>query len=295
MALIPMREMLFHAKQHAYALGYFEAWDQYSLEGVLQAAESERSPVVLGFGGMMMDRQWFDERGLAGLAAMGRAVAETARVPVCYLLNEVPDIRHVRDGLNWGFNAVMLDTAGMPLEENIAAVKQVAEMAHAVGADAEGECGDLPDASHGGISWGSATRVEDAVRYVAETDVDALSVSVGNVHVLAEGAACIDMDLLKRLCDAVRVPLVLHGGTGLDAGMIRAATAMGVAKVNVGTSLKAAYVRAARQAANALPERFDIQAVVGSRKPTDFLVAAREAVCKDVAQRMRELGSSNQA
>ena len=287
-----MREMLAAAQAGGYAVGYFEAWDQYSLEAVLGAAEESRSPVILGFGGVMMNQVWFGNGGLHGLAALGRALAEESRVPVALLLNEVATFTHIDHGLQWGFNAVMLDTCHLPLEENIAATCQVTAAAHALGADVEGELDALPDASGtiGDPHASARTDPEQAARYVAETGIDALSIAIGNVHILTEGRAQIDLDHLARLQQAVNVPFVVHGGTGFPEDAVPRAIELGVAKFNIGTILKQRFLEGMRDALAGLPAKPDIQKVVGSRKAGDVLAVAKARMQAEVLRRMALYG-----
>src|SRR4051794_18741376 len=114
MPLISMATALHHAVRFGYAIGYFEAWDSYSLEAVLEAAEEERSPVILGFGGMMADSAWLDNGGVDLLGAMGRVAAQRAHVPVSLLLNEAQTYEQALQGMEAGFNAIMLDTSAWP-------------------------------------------------------------------------------------------------------------------------------------------------------------------------------------
>jgi fructose-bisphosphate aldolase class II len=288
-----MRTMLETALSAGYAVGYFETWDQYSLEAVLEAAEESQSPVILGIGGVMMNPQWFDGGGLAGLAVVGRTIAERARVPVAFLLNEVQTLAQVRLGLRLGFNAVMLDTSELPLEENIAVTRQVAEAAHACGADVEGTLDALPDASGVIDPAGIAlTDPEQALRYVTETGVDALSVAIGNVHALTGGEAQVNLAHLARLHQAVEVPLVIHGGSGFPASAVPRAIELGVAKFNVGTILKQRFLEGIRTALAGLSARANVQEVVGSRKAGDILSVAAVCLKDEVKRRMLLYGSA---
>jgi fructose-bisphosphate aldolase class II len=244
----------------------------------------------------MMNQDWFDKNGLRGLTALGKAVAENAEVPVSFLLNEVYTFEQIIRGLTWGFNAVMLDTSDLPFEDNITETRRVCNTAHAIGVDVEGECDRLPDASGamgvaGGTGHSSLTDPESAVRYVEETGVDSLSVSIGNVHILTEGSASIDFDLLARLRDMVSVPLVVHGGTGFPDDAVRRAIELGVAKFNIGTIMKKIYLEAIREGVAQLPEKPDMQAIVGSHKPSDFLETAKVRVKEEVKRRMIIYGS----
>src|SRR5438045_3871557 len=105
MPLVSMKAMLDRALAEGYGLGYFEAWDSYSLEAVVETAEEERSPAIVGFGGMMADRRWLDEGGVYLLGAIGSTVARRAQTPVCLLLNEAQTMEQALRGLEVGFNA----------------------------------------------------------------------------------------------------------------------------------------------------------------------------------------------
>ena len=133
MALKKLSELLKNAQNDGYAVGYFEAWDTYSFEAVTEAAEEEKSPVVLGFGGTMMDQQWLSRFGIEPLGAYGRAIAEKAKVPVSFVLNEVLELKHIAQGVPCGYNVVMLDSCHLAFDENVAITRQVVELAKPYG------------------------------------------------------------------------------------------------------------------------------------------------------------------
>lgn len=297
MALVPMRELLATALRNHYAIGYFESWDQYSLEAVIEAAEETRSPVIIGFGGVMMNQDWFGSGGLRRLAAMGRVTAESAKAPVSYLLNEVESFENIREGLACGFNAVMLDTSELPLEKNISETRKVVELASPHGVDVEGECDPLPDASGtmGGHSGSKLTDPDQAACYVAESGVCALSVAIGNEHIQTECESVIDFELLARLHEAVPVPLVVHGGSGFPDSAVPQAIKLGVAKFNVGSVLKQLYLESIRESILTLPDKPNFQELVGSRKDGDFLQQAKLRVKKEIIRRMMVYGSAGKA
>jgi ketose-bisphosphate aldolase len=288
--LVPFKELLAEAQAAGYAVGYFEAWDIYSLEAVLEAAEAENAPVILGFGGVMMEPGWFDGGGLERLGALGLATARAARVPTSLILNEVPTFAQVVRGIQAGFNAVMLDTSGLPYHENVRLTRQVVQAAHAVGVGVEAEIGALPDAS--GEMGGGAGRLTDpdeAARFASETGVDALAVSVGNVHTLAHGQAAIDLERLAAIHRAVSLPLVIHGGTGFPEEAIAQAIALGVAKFNFGVALKLAFLTALAAAARNLPPQVNAHQAMGSRKEADVLQQGKARMREEVARRIRLL------
>jgi ketose-bisphosphate aldolase len=291
--LVPFNDLLADAQAGGYAVGYFEAWDIYSLEAVLEAAEAEDSPVILGFGGVMMEPAWFDGGGLERLGALGLAATRTAKVPVSFILNEVTTFAQIVRGIRAGFNVVMLDTSELPYAENVRATRQVVHAAHAVGVGVEAEVGELPDAS--GEMGGGAGRLTDpdeAARFVDETGIDTLAVSIGNVHTLTDGKATIDLDHLKAIHQAVPVPLVIHGGTGFPEEVISDVIELGVAKFNFGAVLKQAFLDGLKDAVAALPSSVAIHQVLGSRKNADVLEHGKARMRQEVSRRIRLMQSN---
>lgn len=291
MPLAPLTILLADARAHGYALGYFEAWDGYSLEAVVEAAEAERAPVIIGTGCLLGHQPWFDAGGIELLGALGSEVARQARVPVALLLNETHTLEQSLRGLDAGFNAVMLHTG------SVAAVAQLVNAAHARGVAVEGELGNLPDAAHGAIdhSAASLTDPEQAAAFVEATGVDCLAVSVGNVHLLTHGSATIDLDRLRAIHERVPVPLVIHGGTGFPPDAIARAIAAGVAKFNVGTALRSAYLAGLTGALAQLPDEPDVHAAIGSHGPADVLEAGKAALVETVRGSIRQYGGSGRA
>jgi ketose-bisphosphate aldolase len=286
--LLPFNDLLADAQAGGYAVGYFEAWDVYSLEAVLEAAEAENSPVILGFGGVMMEPDWFDRGGLERLGALGLAAAKTAKVPVSFILNEVTTFAQIVRGIQAGFNVVMLDTSDLPYAENVRLTRQVVQTAHADGVGVEAEVGELPDAS--GEIGGEAGRMTDsdeAARFVDETEIDALAVSIGNIHTLTKGKAIIELERLEAIHQAVAVPLVIHGGTGFPEEAIADVIRLGVAKFNFGAALKQAYLDGLREAMEDLPPTVAIHQVMGSRKESDVLQQGKARMRQEVRRRIR--------
>jgi ketose-bisphosphate aldolase len=286
--ITPFQDLLAEAQRNRYAVVYAESWDIYSLEAVLEAAEAESIPAILGFGGATVDVAWMERGGLERLGALGLVAARAAKVPVSLLLNEVSTLSLILRGLEAGFNAVMLDTSSLPFEENLRLTQKVVEAAHALGAGVEGELGVLPDASgEMNQSEGIETDPEQAARFVAETGIDALSVSVGNVHILTQGEAEIDCERLAQIHMRVAVPLVIHGGSGFPEAAIPEVISLGVAKVNIGTALKKAFLEGVAEAVHDLPLSPDFQKTMGSRKETDVLQHGKLRMRQEVVRRMR--------
>lgn len=293
MTLVRLSQLLNEAQSGGYALGYFESWDTYSFEAVVEAAEEERSPVVLGFGGMMMDQPWLDRFGIEPLGAYARAMADRTRVPVALMLNEVWELEHALRGIRCGFNTVMLNTCHLPFEQNVQLTRKVVAAAHPNGVEVQAELGRLPEFK--GEEAGELTDPDRAEEFVKATGIDFLAVSVGNVHLQTEGKSPLDLDRLEAIRRKVRIPLVIHGGSGFPEDAVRNAIEQGVALFHVGTVMKKGFFRSTRAALAALPPEGDYQAVVGSRKPSDFLLPGKQVIKDSVRGRMRLYGSSGKA
>src|SRR5215469_11952672 len=117
--IVPLPYLLAKAQEGVYALGYFEAWDSYSLEAVIEAAEAENAPVILGFGCMMVSAPWLDTGGIEILGSLGHTLAERTHLPVALLLNEAHTYQQCLTAMQAGFNAVMLDTSTWQVESTI--------------------------------------------------------------------------------------------------------------------------------------------------------------------------------
>jgi ketose-bisphosphate aldolase len=297
MPLVPLADLFERARREGYALGYFEAWDLYSLEAALEAAEAEKSPVILGFGCMMADRNWLDQGGVEALGAMGRVVAERARVPVALLLNETQTLDQSLRGIESGFNAVMLDTSAWGWDDAVTQVGELAREAHARGVAVEGELGRLPDFIGGGVddSQASLTDPEQAAAFVAQTGVDCLAVSIGNVHLLTTRYAPVDLEHLEAISRRVLTLLVIHGGTSFPPDAVPRAIAAGVVKFNVGTSLKRAFFEGMRQSVQAQPETADAHLILGSHKAEDVMNAGKTRMREKIQELLRVYGGSGRA
>jgi fructose/tagatose bisphosphate aldolase len=292
-ALVALSELLAAARAGGYAVGYFEAWDTYSFEAVAEAAEAERSPVVLGFGGMMMDPAWLDRFGVEPLGAYGRVVAQRLSVPAALTLNEVWEWDHAARGVTAGYNTVMLNTCELPYELNRDLTQRLVALAHPHGVEVQAELGRLPNFGEEGC--GELTDPAQAREFVAATGVDCLAVSVGNMHLRTEGACGVDFARLRAIRDEVSVPLVIHGGSGLDAETAAALVHDGVALFQVGSIMKRRFWECARETLGGFTGAPDYQALVGSRGPEDFLRPGKAAITEAVRALMRLYGSAGRA
>jgi ketose-bisphosphate aldolase len=304
--------MLDLALEHGFAVGYFQAWNGDSLEAAVEAGEELTSPLVIGFGGTPVNQAWFDAWGLESAAALGAAAVRRAGIPVSFILNETETFEQCLRGIELGFNVVMVDSSALPYRENLEVNRKLVAKARPRGVAVEGELGHLPTGETGGIAAAvrskktdgapgvprdesSLTDPEQAGEFVRETGIDALSVSVGNVHVLTKGEARVDLDRISQIRKKTGVPLVIHGGTGFPPGQVKEAIKRGVAKFNVGTVLKKLYYEGLKASIARTDESQDMQLLVGSREAGDITSEAKRRVKEKVKELIRLYGSEGKA
>lgn len=291
----PIQAMIEDAQAGRYAVGYFESWNFESLSGVIDAAEKTRSPIILGFNGEFLTRtERVAPERIGTYAALALAAAETADVPCGVLFNECPLDDCVRQAVDAGFDFVMSADADAPYEQYVQRVTALAQYAHERGAGIEAEIAELPCGQSGQVEAGDEMTDPDlAARFVRDTGVDILAVSVGNVHVLVNGQQDLNLDHLQAIRDKVDIPLDLHGGTGISSDSLRQAIGMGVAKATFGTYLKQRYLTAIRQALGS--EEINPHKLLSFGGEEDVMVAGRLAVRDAVLERIELLGCCGRA
>jgi fructose-bisphosphate aldolase, class II len=189
------------------------------------------------------------------LGKMFRALAESTAVPVVCHIDHAFTLRECIEGIDSGFTSVMIDGSKLPLPENIALTRSVVGAAHNAGVSVEGEVGVVGYADG---TPSEKTSPADAQQFEHETGVDALAISVGNIHLLQAKTSSIDLEALSAIGAQTRVPLVLHGGSGIPAATRRSlARDYRIAKFNVGTELRMAFGPALRTYLSRHPESFD--------------------------------------
>ncbi len=250
MTLATLSQVLQPALHGGYAVAGLVVLGWEDARAYVAAAEAEGAPVILQAGPGCRAHT-----PLPVLAAMFRHLAEAASVPVVAHLDHGYSADDCRAAIDCGFSSVMFDGSQLPLAENIAQTRAIAEMAHAAGVSLEGEIGFVGYAA-GAASHG--TDPDEARRFALETDVDAMAISIGNVHLQEAQGAAINMDLLRAIEAVTQVPLVLHGSSGIpDATRRELALTTKICKFNVGTELRQVFGAALRQQLAQNPDEFD--------------------------------------
>lgn len=250
--LVSLKELLPEAARSNYSVPCFNVFGFEDAKAVVAAAEEENHPVIIA-----CNKDVADFYGVETAAAMFLNLAHQASVPVCLHLDHTYQEDIVFRALKAGFSSVMFDGSQLPLEENIARTKKVVEVAHALGASVEGEVGSVPyDEGRDHIKT-IYTEPEDAKRFVDETGVDCVAISIGNIHRLTEPTSTIDFGRLDRIAGLVEVPLVIHGTSGIRDEDIVKLKQSRVAKFNIGTCLRQALGHNLRQYMNEEVAKFD--------------------------------------
>jgi len=236
MPLVHMGDMLRHAYENRYAIGAFDVVSLDFITGIIAAAEEKQAPIIISLAESHFS--YFDFELL--MTAVEKA-AQRASVPVAIHLDHGESLESAISAINLGCTGVMVDASSLPLADNIRHTKAVVEMAHACGIPVEGELGYVP-----GVEGEDAERhpgevvyttVAEAKNYLDATGVDLLAVSIGTVHGRMKGAPKLDFDRLAEINQVLQIPLVIHGGTGLNEDQFRKLIDNGVTKINYYTAL----------------------------------------------------------
>jgi fructose-bisphosphate aldolase class II len=245
-----LAEVLQPALRDGYAVAGLVCLGWEDARAYVAAAEAEDAPVILQAGPGARAHM-----PLPVWAAMFHALADGASVPVVSHLDHGTSVQDCAEAIALGFTSVMFDGSRLPLEENIAQTRAIVEMAHKASVSCEGEIGFVGYAE-GASSEG--TDPDEAARFAAETGVDAMAVSIGNVHLQTDHSAEIDRDRLARIEAKTHVPLVIHGGSGLPHTLRSdLARKSKICKFNIGTELRMSFGAALRQTLQDHPEIFD--------------------------------------
>ncbi|MEO1539243.1 MAG: class II fructose-bisphosphate aldolase [Pseudomonadota bacterium] len=250
MTLATLAEVLRPALREGYAVGGLVCLGWEDMRAYAHAAEAEGAPVILQAGPSCREHT-----PLPVLGAMFRSLADSVSVPVVAHLDHGYTVKDCRAALDAGFTSVMFDGSRKPLEQNIAETRAIVEMARAAGASCEGEIGFV------GYSGGAAsdgTDPAEAERFARETGVDAMAISVGNVHLQQDAGDGLDTARIRAIETVTDVPLVIHGGSGVPVAQRRSlARNSAICKFNIGTELRMAFGTALREAVASDADRFD--------------------------------------
>ena len=275
MKLVDPRTVIENARKGGYAVGAFNMHNDETAEALVWAAEAVKAPVFLQVG-----RAIIPHMGVKRAYELTRRVADRSNAEVVIHLDH-GSWDEVIEAIRLGFTSIMYDGAHLPFEENIRSTRRVVEIAHAFGIPVEAELGKIPDADQE-VDWSAYyTNVAEAERFVAETGVDYLAISVGIVHGVVPGRPQqpISIKRTKEIKAATKIPLVLHGASGLSEQEVHDAKAAGVCKFNADTDLRHAF-RAG----------FEAIWAKGDRQLEEAMAEGRTRMVKATVEKMRLYG-----
>lgn len=235
MPLVSLKEVL---QVHEGAVGAFSTYDLFTAQSIIQGAEELNLPVIAMIGSPVLNQPGNDE--------VGRIMVELAKKaasPVCVFLDHSKDLDTCLKAIDLGFSAVMIDGSHLSLDENIAITNKICKAAKKAGVSVEAELGALAGIEDGEeVKAAKMTNPEHVRVFLNETDVDALAVSIGNAHGLYKGEPHLNFELLQAIAEIAKVPLVLHGGTGLTSWQFAKGVELGIKKINIGTEVKKTFI-----------------------------------------------------
>jgi fructose-bisphosphate aldolase class II len=234
--------MIKQAWENGYAIGAFTAHNLETIKAVLLAAQEEQSPIMIQIG-----QKAINEMGMKPLKTAVDALVEhhNITVPICIHLDHSRQFEQTMEAARCGFQSLMFDGSALPFEDNIRITKTVVEVAKALGLGSEGEIGKIggtEDDITVDEKDAMITTVSEALDFSERTGVDYLAVSIGTAHGVYKTTPQLKFDRLSEIKEAVKKPIVLHGGSGVPDDQVMEAVKRGVAKVNVDTELRQGFI-----------------------------------------------------
>lgn len=284
MSLVPVEVLLREAREGGYAVGAFNCNNMEIVQAIVAAAEKENAPVI-----MQASQGAIKYAGLDYITAMARLAAGKTKVPVALHLDHGTSFDQCMQCIQAGFSSVMIDGSKLPLRDNIALTRRVIDVARACGVSVEAELGKIGGTEDDiTVSEREAlfTDPEEAAVFVRETGVVSLAVAIGTAHGQYKGVPELDFPRLEKIISLVKIPIVLHGSSGVPDDAVRRAISLGVCKVNIDTNIREAFVDGARKVLEDNPREID---------PRKMLGPARDAAVEVIRDKIRVFGSSGKA
>lgn len=284
MPLVSMNEFLPKAKAKKFAVGQFNMNNLEFAKAITEAAMIEKSPFIFG-----VSEGALKYMGIEYTVAIAEAAAKQSGLPIALHLDHGSTFEVAMKCIRAGFSSVMFDGSHHSFEDNIRLTKEVVKAAHAMGVSVEGELGTI-----GGVeddisvdeADAALAKPEEAIRFYEETGVDCVAIAVGTAHGMYKGEVKIRYDIIEQVAQAIPVPVVLHGGSGVPDEAIRRSIEAGVGKINVNTENQVACTDAIREVLNKDAKVYD---------PRKYLSPAMKAMVEVVRSKIQLFGSSNQA
>ncbi len=281
--LISMTNMLQLANKNQYAVGSFNVASLEMMDTVIRVAAECQSPVIVSTSSA--EARYFDP---TVAYSMANSLAHKYNTPIALHLDHGDSFEIAMQCIRAGYTSVMYDGSHHPLDENIKITKEVVQAAHAVGVSVEGEVGRLQGVEDDlivGEDEASLSDVGESTRFAKETGVDALAVAIGNAHGFYKREPKLDFERLRAIHEGAGIPIVLHGGTGIPADQIKRAIGLGIAKINIASKVRRAYMRSLYEALVPNPNTTEVR---------DIMQIGKLAMEAEIKASMAMLGSIGQ-
>lgn len=233
--LVGLKEILAIGEEQKCAVPAFNVYNLETAMGIRDAVMETGAPVIF-----QMYSRLFDDPSARYLSPMILEMIDSLPTPAAFHLDHGAGIPQVLRALRYGASGIMIDASTYSLQDNITTTKVVVDMCKEVKVDVEGELGHIGSTKDASMS--EYTSVEEAIQYVNETGVAALAIMVGTAHGHYKQAPVINIDRIREIKEAVKIPLVLHGGSGVPEDQIRAAIEAGISKINFGTDVCCSFL-----------------------------------------------------
>lgn len=281
--LVNSKEMLEKARINKYAVPHFNINNLEWTRFILEECQNNKSPVILG----VSEGAAKYMGGYNVVSAMVKELIKSLNItiPVALHLDHGSSVESNFEAINNGFTSVMIDASKYDLETNIRMTNEVVEYARKFNVTVEAEIGHIGGSEDGISSELAYAKVEDAVELYKRTNIDSIAPALGSVHGIYKGEPKLDFDKMKEISDIVNIPLVLHGGSGIDDEKIRKAILSGICKVNINTELQIEWNKGVRE----------FIAVSNEYDPRKIIKSGEKAMKEIIKSKIELLGSNNKA
>ena len=284
MKYLTLAEILQPCVGQSWAIGAYDTCNLEITQAIVDASAADQAPAII-----MIYPHHTPQAEWRTLVRIIESEVERAHIPAALVLDHAKTLDEIACALELGFSGVMIDASLAPLEENIAITRRAVELAHSQGASVEAELGHVgqgDDVSNDDDHRAHLTRVDEAERFVKETGVDALAVSIGTLHGLYRGTPHLDFDRIAGLRAACPIPLVLHGGSDTPDPDIRRAIETGIDKINIWTDVRIPFLQALKNTLDGPIRKIEV---------TEAMGAARVAATEVIRRKNQLLGSAGKA
>lgn len=262
--LVTGNEILRWAEKNNLAVGAFNVNNMECLQAVISAAENKKSPVII-----QTSEGAIKYAGMDYLAAMVTLAAKKATVPVALHLDHGTTYKTIVKCIASGWTSIMIDGSSYSLETNIEKTKEIVKIAHACGVSVEAELGRLSgveDQISVNEKDAMYTDPDEAVLFVQSTNVDSLAIAIGTAHGVYKGTPKLDFERLAVIKNRLKMPIVLHGASGISSEDLKKAIALGVNKINIDTDIRLAFACGCKKVFSEHPNEFDSRKICGNAR-----------------------------